>query len=431
MSQELKKVEAKGFMLGTQGVGTAAALAQFAAIFGRRAEAIQQKFAPRLQRLAAQIAIWEKRKNEAAARWAEMQTLAGDYLPPVIVPLLAFVVAFLLLGGETFLLAPVLDGLGIADPFEQKFVAGVVVLAAAAVLEVSAYLYRTPDTSFGWRVFCMLLSGATLILLGWWRAAELIHAAAQGQGALQTFLTQTEGLTSMVVTLLTIILPVGATLALDWGATQLRLAWAWRNARRGENRAHARHERLAKRLEARREVLARKCAALEQERAEWQNAFQQAYELGQHIGVHRLPFWQVAQKIAAAGVLIITGAFRLAAEEAQRQTQAARDKNHKLQVRIVALSDFIQDDTQGLNFKRDPRLANTDAARKFAAAETERRGVDLQGATILLGSLRSDDLKLLNQERREALRVFWSEYCRAAHAASVNFATDGIGALAK
>jgi hypothetical protein len=127
----------------------------------------------------------------------------------------------------------------------------------------------------------------------------------------------------------------------------------------------------------------------------------------------------------------LLGALRLAAEEAQRQLQVAHDSQRTLHVQIVALSDFIQDDTQGLNFKRDPRLANTDAARKFAAEEAQSRTVNLSGATILLGSLRSDDLKLLNQERREALRVFWSEYCRAANAASVNFATDGIGALAK
>jgi hypothetical protein len=127
----------------------------------------------------------------------------------------------------------------------------------------------------------------------------------------------------------------------------------------------------------------------------------------------------------------LLGALRLAAEEARRQQQTARDKQHKLQVRVIVLSDFIQDDTQGLDFKRDPRLANQDAARKFAAEEAQRRGADLSSAEVLLGSLRSDDLKILNQERREALRVFWTEYCRAARAAIINFASDGIGALTK
>jgi hypothetical protein len=308
MSQESKKVEAEGFLLGTQGVGTTAAEGEFAAIFGRRAEAVQEKFAPRLQRRAAQVAIWLKRKDEAAQRWAQMQTLAGDYLPPVFVPSLAVIVAFLLLGGEIVLIAPVLDGLAVSDPFEQKFVAGVIVLAAATLLEVAAYLYRKPGASFGWRMFSMSLAGATLIFLGWWRAAELIHAAAQGHGALRTFLTQTEGLTSLVVTLLTIILPIGATLSMDWGTTQLRLAWAWRNARRAYKRTYARHERLTKRLAAQNEVLARQRAALEQQRAEWQHAFQQAYELGQKIGAHRLPFWQVAQKITAVSLLLVAGA---------------------------------------------------------------------------------------------------------------------------
>lgn len=143
----------------------------------------------------------------------------------------------------------------------------------------------------------------------------------------------------------------------------------------------------------------------------------------------RLQDLQRQAALAPAKSTDLLGALRLAAEEAQRQTQTAQAKNRKFHTRIVALSDFIQDDSNGLDFKRDPRLANPDAARKFAAKAAEQSATDLQGVTVLLGSLRSDDLKPLNQERREGLRVFWTEYCRAAHAASVSFATDGIGAL--
>jgi hypothetical protein len=307
MSNNRRAVEAEGFWLGTQGVSVAASLGKFTAVFAQQCEKATARFASRVKKLEAKANVLYERRQKAAARWAQFEAATGGQESQMVLPLLAVVVAFLLWLGETYLLAPVLDGMGVTDPLEQKFVASVVVLAAATLLEVAAQLYRTPDSSFVLRVICFLLSGATLLFLGWWRGAELIYAAAQGSGALQDFLSQTEGLTTIVITLLTIILPVGATLALDWGLSQARFGWGWRKARRANRHFSAKHERVARALETVRIECEQERAVWAQRREECASTFLQAYELGRATGARQLPFRQFAQKIFAVGALVMAG----------------------------------------------------------------------------------------------------------------------------
>ena len=300
-----KQIEAEGFWLGTQRAAVDAALRKFTAVFAQHVAKTTARFEPRIKKLEAKANILNELRQNAAALWTKFDSATNGQEPQMLLPLMAFVVSFLLWLGETYLIAPVLDGMGISEPIEQKLVAGVVVLAAATLLEVATHLYRTENSSFILRVICFLLSGATLIFLGWWRGAELIYSAALGSGALKSFLSQTEGLTTIVVTLLTIILPVGATLALDWGLTQARFGWSWRKARKANKRFSASHEHVARKLEAIRIERDQECSIWEQRREECANAFLQAYELGRTIGARRLPFRLVLQKILAVGVLLV------------------------------------------------------------------------------------------------------------------------------
>jgi hypothetical protein len=114
------------------------------------------------------------------------------------------------------------------------------------------------------------------------------------------------------MTLLTMILPAGATLALDFGLSRGRFAWGWRRARKEDRQYTRQHEQTARTLEAAQENLAQALTALERQGDERAAVFQQAYELGRATGARRGPFWNVALKIAVAVFLSLAGVLTFA-----------------------------------------------------------------------------------------------------------------------
>jgi hypothetical protein len=120
----------------------------------------------------------------------------------------------------------------------------------------------------------------------------------------------------------------------------------------------------------------------------------------------------------------ILGAVELAVEElATRRSQFQR-------LVVVLLSDFLVEDKQR-RFKHDAALARRATAEKLAAAlaQAAPQPGAFQQVNVYLGWLRSHELKQLTEERRAAIRAFWSEYFRVRGAAQVVSATDGPARL--
>lgn len=117
----------------------------------------------------------------------------------------------------------------------------------------------------------------------------------------------------------------------------------------------------------------------------------------------------------------LLGTVRLAAEE-------RKPNDPKEAFTLILLSDLINDTPQ-LSFMTSPLLANETSARKFADQLMIGHEKSWTGARVFLGQLRSNDLKRVNPQRREAIRAFWVEYFHAGGAAEVVFATDGVGQL--
>jgi hypothetical protein len=93
---------------------------------------------------------------------------------------------------------------------------------------------------------------------------------------------------------------------------------------------------------------------------------------------------------------------------------------------IAVLSDFVED-SGAINFARDKRLRNPLAAKEFAA-ELAAGSKDLEGISVYLGELPSVTVRKLSETRRQAIRVFWTEYL-SRRGAEVEWATDGLGSL--
>ncbi len=96
---------------------------------------------------------------------------------------------------------------------------------------------------------------------------------------------------------------------------------------------------------------------------------------------------------------------------------------------LVILSDFLQDDGS-FRFTTDSRMKNEKDAAKLAREFATQRRLDLRGASVYLGMVRSHDLETLSPERRAAVRAFWREFLKASGASAIEEATDGPGLLA-
>ncbi len=116
----------------------------------------------------------------------------------------------------------------------------------------------------------------------------------------------------------------------------------------------------------------------------------------------------------------ILGAVELAEQEFQAD---AGSRRHIL----VVLSDFIQEDS-GRNFRNAEQLRDSLKARIFSQQISHKDDLNLQGATVHLGLLRSNEYARLSKDRRTALRVFWMTYFKVLRG-KPEFASDGTGLM--
>jgi hypothetical protein len=316
---EQKSVAAEGFRDGTQEIKPEAALEQLLARCAQQQAEVRYAAARKENRWEARIELLSRRLPELEAHWRAVKAETAGRILPIVLPLLAVPASFLAIGGEAILLAPVMDGFGITQPFWQFFAAVVLILVASGLLKSALHQLRscsvaepeqeTPRarnwSKIGLTGALTLLVCAFVFVLGWFRAEQMIFAGRRQGGALGEFLAHNPNLTLACVTLLTIGLPVFTAVACEWGLDRLRLAWErhktcldfWRStwqlqfARKRLNSVITRcHYRVTVLAERQKELAA----------IYWQN-----YELGQVIGARQQPWWQVFCLILAVPLLIL------------------------------------------------------------------------------------------------------------------------------
>ena len=96
--------------------------------------------------------------------------------------------------------------------------------------------------------------------------------------------------------------------------------------------------------------------------------------------------------------------------------------------RLIFVSDFLEDDG-AYNFVRDTALANPTRARHLASRLRVERGFSLTDVSLCLGRLESSDFAPLSEERKAAIRAFWTAYL-AQQGRTPDIDLDGIGLLA-
>jgi hypothetical protein len=138
----IRSLEADAFRDGTQGLPTEPALKEIQARFAQREEAEKRASTERVKRLEGLIVTLQRRKADAEQRWAELEFRTDGTPPPIFLSLCAVVLSWLAVVGETAFLAPIMDGLGIADPVLQVLLSAVIVIICAGLFETTKKLYQ-------------------------------------------------------------------------------------------------------------------------------------------------------------------------------------------------------------------------------------------------------------------------------------------------
>jgi hypothetical protein len=315
----LRSLEALGFYHGVQLVSPKPTEAEIGARFDHDMHRIRHDAVDSLKQLEAQTAVLTERQLAAAEHWHRLEVETGGLPPEVAMPFVASVAAILAIAGETLLLAPVMDGFGIAEPLWQHLTAATLVIVASGLVHMTlGRIVRAESagdeiTPFS-RVTTILLSGFALITitaLGWWRGTEMIYAAEAHGGEWARFLQQAGVLTVACVTLLTIGLPLFAAASSEWSFGRLRYAREWRTARRRDVALKAQHEATQKAMQAVAEKRDRQIHMLEEQKQTWLHTYREHYLLGQRTGACQQALWRVLLHIAAVALLIASSCLLL------------------------------------------------------------------------------------------------------------------------
>ncbi|MGH9970763.1 MAG: hypothetical protein ACREBG_23635 [Pyrinomonadaceae bacterium] len=320
-------VEAEGFRDGTQGVDPSITVKEIEAQFAQRQEHENQDSAERIKSLEGQVETLQRQKDDAKRHWGNLESKTDGMPPQIALPISAVVFASAAVAGEAVFLSPVMDGFGIADPAYQLIFAAVIVITTSGLFEITKQFFHRKSrrndiaeeeasqlektgahgsVSLIFFAVFTTLAFALVFTLGWWRAEEMIYAAAAQAGTWKDFLTNNPTLTRAVVVLLTTSLPIFVAMAFEWGIDGLHLAWEWRKSRASYKRNAKRLDATQKALEKEIESKASRKKALEEMGEEWKQAYLQNHELGQKTGAWKLPLWRVALKIGAVVLLVLT-----------------------------------------------------------------------------------------------------------------------------
>lgn len=303
-----RRLDAEGFFHGTQGTATEPMLAQIVAQSEKERAALRARTIPVLKRLEAGILATTDRLDALECRKADLAEKIGNERPHLFRALGAVALAGLAVVGEVILLAPVMDGFGIADRGLQELAALVLVLVSSGLVHLlTARTRREVPQRWTTVLVTTALAALTfglLVVLGWWRGSEMVFAAEAAGGEWAAFMTSSATLTRLCVTLLTVALPIFAAIVGETAFAELFLAWAVLRTERTLARESARLHQLTKRREAKEAKLTETLGALGKEEERLRHVYLEHHELGQRLGATQEPFTRLVLKCSAVALLV-------------------------------------------------------------------------------------------------------------------------------
>ena len=302
----VRNIEAEAFFKGSQKIVNDHDLAGTQADFEQLKAAAEREATDEIWRLEGSIAVSGGRKDEAESRWIFWNRKTEGIAPHFFKFLGLVCAGFLMLGGETMLLQRIADAFGVAEPFNQFIVVGVIVLLLATLVESVVCFWKHNFNRTAVYVYGSLVL-MSLIALGVYRAFILQILEAAGDPDLSQLYDETSYLNKFVMIVLTAGLPIGATFAFEYGWFGLSRWKQWHSARRSAVKFKKKYEILVKERDAAVEKLGKRLTELDETCVSWQSAQRQAHAEGARLTPQRRPWWEIMPVLSGGALLIFFG----------------------------------------------------------------------------------------------------------------------------
>jgi hypothetical protein len=247
-AQRLTEAQREGLFHGQHGVDPELGLTRL----DRRRElelvTLGRAVNSRVSELRSTLAESESRNAAARKHFAILDAEAHGEAPSLWWLMLGLLFSIALTVGDAFLLAPLLQGIGIIDPLDQLLIALLIGAGLTGFVHVGFRLWHS-----GHRVRSILVLAAVGTAVGsicWWRCDQIVFAASLGNDAWRDFLAAHPMSTRLFVVGLSVILPFAAGFCSSHVLPQLEFSTRWYAARRGAARWGERCDTVRERLKA-------------------------------------------------------------------------------------------------------------------------------------------------------------------------------------
>jgi hypothetical protein len=303
MWQSTRSIEDQAFLDGANGVPKEHGLREIQGQCDRNKAALRKKAAPEIQKLEAHAQTLRALADEAQEHWQAVKGEQGTDLPRLFLSLLLLAASALAVAAEAFLLAPMLDMIGVADP-QWQLVTAVGIVTGAAILIHFCLLRRERQPEERWPLAVTAGVIVGLAFLGLLRAQQMAFAAIASGSLFGQFLKAHVWLSRAVMVFLTLLFPVAATLVPHSSLEELHKWWQYRRARNRAEKLARRANHAEKERDGRKEKLAHELAEVDEQAKEWKAVYETFHALGAEVGATRPPRWTVWAKASALAVVI-------------------------------------------------------------------------------------------------------------------------------
>src|SRR5512146_2462478 len=246
--QRLTDAQRDGLFHGQHGIDLELGLDRL----GKRRElsivALGRSVNSRVSELKSSLAKAEQRTASVRSHFAILDAEAHGEAPSLWWPVLGLLLSVALTVGDAFLLAPLLQGIGLVDPVDQRLVALLMGAGLTAFAHLGFRAWHSGSKVQG--AIVLALAAGTVGAICWWRCDQIVFAASLGNDAWRDFLAEHPMSTRLFVIGLSVILPFAAGFISSHALPELHFSTRWYAARRSSARWDSKCASLREQLKA-------------------------------------------------------------------------------------------------------------------------------------------------------------------------------------
>lgn len=246
--QRLTEAQRDGLFHGQHGVDAELGLERLAKREEQNIVALGRGVNSRVSELRAASANAERRTGSARMHFSILDAEAHGEIPSLWWPVLGLVLSVALTVGDAFLLAPLLQGIGLVDPVDQRLVALLMGTGLTAFAHLGFRLWQRGCTVQS--IIVLAAAAGAVGSICWWRCDQIVFAASLGNDAWRDFLLGHPVSTRLFVVGLSVILPFAAGFVSSHALPELQFASRWYASRRTTQHWEKKCEMLRERLKA-------------------------------------------------------------------------------------------------------------------------------------------------------------------------------------